>query len=46
MANKKQKNEVVEEPIKEEKIVEESEKVQNESKSVFFSKKEGGTRAY
>ena len=46
MANKKQKNEVVEESIKEEKIVEESEKVQNESKSVFSYKKEGGTRAY
>lgn len=44
MANKKQKTEVVEEPIKEEKIIEESEKVQNEIKSVFSSKKEGGTR--
>ena len=44
MANEKPKQEIVEEVI-EEKKVEEPEKVQNEVKSVFSSKKEGGTRA-
>lgn len=45
MANKKQTSEVTEEVVKEE-IKEEPKEFQNEGKTLFSAKKEGGTRAY
>lgn len=45
MANKKQTSEVTEEVVKEE-IKEEPKEIQNEGKTLFSAKKEGGTRVY
>ena len=45
MASKKQNSEITEEVVKQENKVEEPKKNQNEGKTLFSAKKEGGTRA-